>query len=93
MSIYVSVTKDHIKRGKKISTCNCPIALAIKDAFKVNSGVYASHENILDYSKDRFNPIRYVTTKAMSNFMQTFDSGKKVNPFSFQLLLEGERNA
>jgi hypothetical protein len=76
----INVTQDHIDNGKKGTANRCPIALAIKDAFGPAVRVYVS---ITAYQigpvKDRPLPPEAIT------FIQKYDRGSTVKPFSFEI--------
>lgn len=80
----IVVTQDDINNGKRKSYCECPVALAVKRAFRTNrSGkpVHVRHEAIMvgELTGDRF----YValTDSATDKFISNFDQGVPVKPF------------
>lgn len=92
--MIVKVTQEHIDKGRKLipnakymCTC-CPVALALKDIFKVeDTWASLSKLRVGQYPK---NLIFEVETPAyVSNWMIAFDSGQLIEPFEFELSLEG----
>ncbi len=79
--MIVSVTKDHIKRGKRLDCQECPIALALLDATGENFVAVGTRISV-----GYFN--RYVATRSCLRFIRKFDNGDKVKPFNFRLVEE-----
>lgn len=79
MKVKIEITKSDIKKGKKQQIDSCPIALAIKRKLKarnicVSDGVAFNLEGN-EYWVDLPNKASY--------FIDNFDDGLKVKPFSF----------
>ena len=76
--LIVKITWAHIRDGQRGSDCDCPIALAVKDALLTNSvrvgadGIYINH-------------LRWDVDKEDLKFIERFDNGKRVRPYSFRL--------
>jgi hypothetical protein len=85
MEITVNVTQRDIERGIRSKCSDCPVALAVKRALgkrvKVFSGVSTSYL-YLDHNKKPF-PL----PASAVEFIDRFDSGHKVEPFTFKLKL------
>ncbi len=80
----IRVTRADIENGAANDECNCPIALALKRAFAtrnvvVGSGGIAVGGKIYD------------TPVAVVEFINKFDDGMNVEPFSFCLEMENAR--
>lgn len=76
--ISINITRAHIRDGVRGSECNCPIALALKDALITNnvsvsgSGIYV-------------NGTKFEVDKNDLKFIDRFDRGQRVRPYSFSL--------
>lgn len=84
--MIITVTKTDIKKGKKESTTCCPIALAVKRKLKKPQLIYVFRDEIRfgrqwgnNYDNDIDLP------KSAVKFIDKFDDGEKVKPFSFTL--------
>lgn len=73
----INVEKRHIKFGIRNSGCRCPIALAVKEHIKY--GIWVT-PTIIAVCKEK-----YYMSKRTMKFIEYFDSGKPVEPFSFNL--------
>lgn len=73
----ISVTQEHIKKGKPRAHCACPVALAIKEVTPwcpmVDSKFVEFGSFVMDLPQE-------VTT-----FIDLFDHGHPVEPFEFEL--------
>ena len=89
MQIFVDVTQDHIDKGEPNSPCDCPVALALRDAGVINPSVY---------DKIGLNTLNADLTSAMADdwvdtpsvvgkFVSDFDEHLDVEPFTFQLVV------
>lgn len=74
----ITITKNHIKRGKRYRSEYCPIALGLKERFKKE-----------DVRVQQYNAeigIYYIPlSQRACKFIEDFDNKKKVKPFSFNL--------
>ena len=78
--ITIKVTEKHIAKGIRVHGDKCPVALAIKEKLKIERlCVYSYGANI------NGNAVRFPRAAAL--FVNRFDSGKSVKPFSFKLKL------
>lgn len=77
--MMVHVTQDHIDRGRKNVAESCAIALALKDKFEENFNVVGAH--IISNEKGT----AFHGPRRIDNFIERFDNGEKVKPFSFVL--------
>ena len=78
----IRVTGVHIKAWKRANTLACPVALALKE--RGVSGAKVGY-----YTIRLSNRIIALPDKAQA-FIENFDEGKKVKPFSFEINYEGE---
>jgi hypothetical protein len=90
--IVLFVNSDDIKNGMVGSTCDCPIALALKRKFKMP---YADADELNLHVSDSVcmspNTRRFIPTGRTRKFMRRFDRCRKVRPTVF-LLFEGDIN-
>lgn len=77
-AIKINVTKDHIRRGVRGSACDCPIALALKQTL-ITHNVSVSSTAIV------VNNIGFSVDKKDLRFIERFDAGQPVRPYSFDL--------
>lgn len=79
----IEVTQGHIDEGKKADCNRCPIALAIAQHVKVSFkvGNWLVHFGALGSSS--------LPSNAFC-FIQKFDSGQPVSPFSFDIEIPAE---
>jgi len=73
----IHVTEKHIINGKTTNPWQCPVALAIKEATGRKPTVISEW-----YS---FNNEELPLPEKVTKFIDNFDRGKKVKPFSFVL--------
>lgn len=77
-SIKINVTNDHIRRGVRGSACDCPIALALKETLITNSVSVTGARMLVNH-------VWFVVDKKDIRFMERFDAGQPVRPYSFDL--------
>lgn len=76
----ISVKQKHIERGKGRSKIDCPIALAMREAFTDSSVcVYPKFYHI------RYDGIDYALPQTCTEFIDDFDNKRPVKPFSFRI--------
>ena len=87
MKLTFDVTSKHIAKGLSANCEECPIALSIAEMGFVE--VNANHCTIR-FSESHTSPLFSLATtpNEVRNFMDAFDTGKPVEPFSFELELE-----
>jgi hypothetical protein len=78
--MIIRVKQKHIKNGSDDAE-NCPIALALKEAFPL-SRFSVGLKNIYRFLPRR--TIRITPTRSVVRFIKKFDDGKKVTPFNFK---------
>lgn len=79
----ISVTQDHIDHGKRRDCCNCPVALAARDAGCPAPVVFLGHfyPNWTAMPEARLGLPAFVTA-----FIHRFDyTQNKVSPFEFEV--------
>lgn len=82
----IQVTQEHIDKGKRSDCYECPIALALNDAFP-----RTSLDRMLNTTKvfrDHFivgGKGSYSHTRGMRKFVRNFDGGMRVKPFYFYM--------
>lgn len=84
----IHVTEKDIENGERGSYCNCPIALAVKRAFRRNSldeNVTVRHEFAM--VGDSHDDLCWIAMlpKSCDRFVDRFDAGKTVKPFEITL--------
>ena len=77
--IEVTVTEEHINKGKQKSLCDCPIALAVKEQFSTNN-VLVGGTLIID------SMCSYYCPDEVLEFIQNFDNDKEVFSFTFKAI-------
>lgn len=80
----ISVNDSHIQEGHKRSICFCPIALALKECLGHRSEAVVGLTEASVYQINRAKRNIYLPKKA-SNFIEKFDKGFPVKPFSFYI--------
>jgi len=87
--MIVQVKQKHINKGQQCSPCDCPIALAIKEALDVSDDerVSVDGDEVLIFAASDELVRAYRPTKKMVRFIERFDDkGKKaVKPGIFKL--------
>lgn len=76
----IHITSEHIRRGKRRNTISCPIALALKEKY-YDAYVATNFMQIREQKGDYWQKLRY--SRAVKTFIQKFDAGEEVSPFSF----------
>lgn len=94
--MIIQVKQSHIDRGRRLECRRCPIAMAVREAtgFK---GVFVGGDICTNVPPDHiwFNQLndtseRFVVTRACRKFIDRFDRGNSVKPFSFRLIKQKE---
>ena len=110
-TIKIQVTQEHISRGFRYDSRQCPIALAVYEAVSsvlrtkyvvVHKGricrifTSSTHDDAcngvtgaLSY-QELHKHHRVVLPAKVVNFVDSFDAGKRMNPFSFEINLDTE---
>lgn len=77
----IQVTQDDIDKGEIENPNTCAIARAVKrETHRRHVGIY--EDNGIEIEKDHY---KMPWTKTIRNFIDRFDKGEKVRPFSFEL--------
>ena len=83
--MFVDVTSRHIDRGKRLSPCFCPIALAVKDYLRLND-IKASYVQISGVSMKISIPPRlddsYMMNRDVQAWLDQFDNKQEVDPIT-----------
>jgi hypothetical protein len=74
----IQVTEDDIEQGVPFDPCRCPVALAIKRATRRRHIIVG--ESALEIGR-----LRYHTPHELRRFIEGFDLGRTVSPFSFDI--------
>ena len=83
MKMKFEVTEHDIRMGE-VGACNaCPIALAVNRGFNALTGAFVRGNTI--HFRTEFETLVARTPMACFEFMDDFDSGQEVKPFSFEL--------
>ncbi|ANA87336.1 hypothetical protein PBI_KAMPE_104 [Gordonia phage Kampe] len=78
----VTVTQEHIDKGKRWEICNCPIALALKE-----KGFNNVEVSTFEISASKHNDLminHYRVPSVAKRFIKSFDDGHPVEPFTFE---------
>lgn len=83
----VRISRTHIKKGKRTSNCDCPVALALSAAGLIGPSVYPDvlyfdHPDSFD-RPGNYKRVRFEPSRAVVRFIDKFDIGKPVRPFNF----------
>lgn len=80
----IEVTSGHIRRGEQQNSCACPIALAIKEQWP---GLVTEIEVLMEaVNVDVPGGVYHAEMpRNAGNFVEAFDFGTEVAPFSFEL--------
>lgn len=92
-TILVHVTQDHIDKGCKGDSDNCPVALALLNAGVLTPVVYAPSLGPLGglaglwpvAGGTAYLDIAVHMPRSVERFIGRFDDGKPVKPFTFKL--------
>lgn len=92
----INVTSDHIWKGKKDNPVRCPVALAYLEALPwIGVAWVGTHQ--VDLASQLVEPIgeqiygpvhKLWHSPVVTAFIQKFDSGEPVEPFSFTIEVE-----
>lgn len=78
----VTVTQEHIDNGERYSPHSCPIALAVgEDTSWINRVSVGPGSFAIQHV---FSEERYFLPKEAMQFVKQFDSGKHVEPITFE---------
>lgn len=89
MKVTINVTEDDILTGIRGICVLCPIARAINRVLSDNEyfAVVGNYLHISDYKESHFRKV-VVLPKVARAFINSFDEGEGVMPFSFELDIE-----
>lgn len=82
----ISVTKKHIKEGRKLDCNYCPVALAIREQLAEAKCVEVCDDmsKIISFYKGD-EPMEFTAPDSVYEFVEHFDLGEQVKPFVFAL--------
>ena len=89
MSTIITVTQEDIDHGKKGDCGECPIARAAKRAFPALFPTVSCYNLYLDSAPGRDDGHGTPLPQKASEFVQDFDRGRPVEPFSFEVSAHG----
>lgn len=87
-TVKISVTAEHINAGEQRDCADCPVALAIKDTLHPLSIEITDDFIHFGLPGGRYSPVH--TPENVSYFVDKFDDGQPVQPFTFTLELPDE---
>lgn len=77
-TVTIEVTEEDIKNGKPMSSCLCPLALAISRCAQVPRVFVFCRQFEINWHKSDL-------PSSAWHFYYDFDAGRKVKPFKFEL--------
>jgi hypothetical protein len=80
--MIVKILQSHIDKGKMKDAHFCPVALAIKNTNKNIIYVWACY-GAINIKLENGKIYEFSTPKKVQDFMDKFDTWKKVKPFNF----------
>lgn len=86
--MVINVTQDHIDKGIPFNVCACPVALAIKPHVKPRHYVAVKSYVIGLWHTNHTLVESWDLPQAVQDFIDAFDCGKSVQPFSFELPID-----
>ncbi len=82
----IKVTAKHISKGVRLSPCNCPVALALKEQMHKVVNVDSMSMMYASISRESTSGWRQADTpRKVRGFILRYDYGKTVKPFSFDI--------
>lgn len=86
--MLVKVTQKHLDEGEPCSCANCPVSLAIKEAFVKEKllGCRVSSTHVAAFFNKQ--TVCSQLPQEVTHFVLKFDLKEKVEPFEFELVLE-----
>ena len=86
---FVEVTKKHIANGVPGDECNCPIALALQDEYKISDVSVEVEDEPMLYVGDK--SLSIATDQSYEDidaFIRDFDFHNEVDPFTIKIYEE-----
>lgn len=81
----ITVTKKHIDAGIRNDCERCPIALAILESVPDSASPTVDHSEISFLKDNRFTLVHSDTPRSAEEFIERFDNGLPVQPFTFEI--------
>lgn len=87
MTIRINVTQEDINHGKRVSACECPVALAAARVIGRPVTVTPKRLRIYEGPYETASPAAYPLPVEAAMFVNRFDHGgaRMVKPFTFDL--------
>lgn len=82
-TLVITVTEEHIRRGRQRWVTRCPIALALNDRHPSDKGWTVSNDHAICWRSPL--PTWHLLPKEAIDFIQAFDKGEAVGAFAFRL--------
>ena len=89
----VSVTQSHIDNARPRACFICPVAVAIRDAGAADVEVHRNFAFVAMPNRPHNRDHRIRLPKEVRAFIQAFDAGAYVEPFTFDLPIEENDHA
>ncbi len=77
----ITVTAEHIAKGKIKACRECPVALAIRECFPDTEDFYI----VVGNTFVNIHRKEYILPEEVSMYIRAFDAGKSILPFEFEL--------
>lgn len=98
MKLLVNLTEEHIKNARKQTKCDCPLALAIRQAYREATKDHSQPHLIpvdftsVDMEGGRIFPslgasrhLAFTLPEEARKSVSLFDAGKKIKPIQFEI--------
>lgn len=82
--MIIRVTQQNIDNGVRQQYDACPVALALRDA------TAREWQVTKNYAQYALGSLILALPETARDFIRSFDAGREVRPFEFDLLLEGK---
>jgi hypothetical protein len=84
MTLHVDVTQADIEAGETGDCSNCPVALAVRRA-AVAAGLPDADWVEVCFPRIKIGHVAFSFPRGIGQFVDDFDAGESVRPFSFDL--------
>lgn len=89
-AVTVTVTQDHIDKGRRESMMRSPIALAVLDSVPAATAAVEYHEAVDIWLRGRPEPVECGLPPEAQAFASGFDNGEECGPVTFTLQVPDE---
>lgn len=79
----INVSKEHIRKGEKMQSRSCPIALACIEQWNTLVLISGNTAIVGDFRPAQRRT--YTLPRSAKRFIRRFDNGLKVEPFNFRV--------